>query len=191
MKNLQAVLQAARTNLEQVVQTTIFLKNIADFAAVNEVYGRYFTDSLPARSTVQVANLPREALAEIAGTGPYLFPSFKRVWETTLRKAGAPYFRLYDLRSTPATRLSAGGVADKWVAQSLRQGDATVFKKYSQMKLPTKREAPARLNRRANESSRRFGTVSDTLGAFGQSSSSVWAWKRLKNRSVSGATRRG
>ena len=45
------------------------------------------------------------------------------------------YFRLYDLRSTHATRLSAGGVADEWVTQMLRQSDAKVFKKYSQMKL--------------------------------------------------------
>jgi 2-iminobutanoate/2-iminopropanoate deaminase len=65
LKNLQAVLQAAGTDLEHVVKTTVFLKNISDFATVNEVYGRYFRDSPPARSTVQVANLPREALVEI------------------------------------------------------------------------------------------------------------------------------
>ncbi len=52
-----------------------------------------------------------------------------------------PYFRIYDLRSTYATRLSAGGVADEWVTQLLRQGDAQVFKKYSQMKLQMQREA--------------------------------------------------
>ena len=60
--------------------------------------------------------------------------------------------RLYDLRSTYATRLSAGGVADEWVTHLLRQGDAKVFKKYSQMKLQMKREALQRLNRTANES---------------------------------------
>jgi integrase len=65
--------------------------------------------------------------------------------------AGVRYFRLYDLRSTHATRLSAGGVADEWVTQMLRQTDAKVFKKYSQMKLQMKREALARLNRKANE----------------------------------------
>ena len=59
--------------------------------------------------------------------------------------------RIYDLRSTYATRLSAGGVADEWVTQMLRQGDAQVFKKYSQMKLQMKREALTKLNRRANE----------------------------------------
>jgi integrase len=98
---------------------------------------------------------------EIAGPGPWLFPSsknptgyqtnFKKAWEKALRKAKLPYFRLYDLRSTHATRLSAGGVADEWVTQMLRQTDAKVFKKYSQMKLQMKREALARLNRKANE----------------------------------------
>jgi hypothetical protein len=56
-----------------------------------------------------------------------------------LRRAGVLYFRIYDLRSTYATRLSAGGVADEFVTQLLRQGDAKVFKKYSQMKLQMKR----------------------------------------------------
>ena len=97
----------------------------------------------------------------LAGPGPWLFPSpvnpdghqlsFKKPWQTALRKAGIPYFRLYDLRSTHATRLSAGGVADEWVTQMLRQTDAKVFKKYSQMKLQMKREALSKLNRRANE----------------------------------------
>jgi integrase len=73
------------------------------------------------------------------------------VWATTLRKAGIPYFRIYDLRSTYATRLSAGGVADEWVTHLLRQGDAKVFKKYSQMKLQMKREALAKLNRKAKD----------------------------------------
>jgi integrase len=105
---------------------------------------------------------------EISGEGPWLFPcdrsplgyqqSFKKVWSTTLRKAGVPYFRLYDLRSTYATRLSAGGVADEWVTQLLRQGDSMVFKKYSQMKLQMKREALKKLNRKANE----LGKDSDT-----------------------------
>ena len=77
--------------------------------------------------------------------------SLKTVWRKTLRRATVPYFRIYDLRSTYATRLSAGGVADEWVTQMLRQGDAQVFKKYSQMKLQMKREALGKLNRRANE----------------------------------------
>ena len=77
--------------------------------------------------------------------------TFKTTWRATLRRAGVPYFRIYDLRSTYATRLSAGGVADEFVTQLLRQGDAKVFKKYSQMKLQMKREALSKLNRNANE----------------------------------------
>jgi integrase len=97
----------------------------------------------------------------ISGEGPFLFPSnrnpsghqtaLKTVWQKTLRRAKVPYFRIYDLRSTYATRLSAGGVADEWVTQMLRQSDAQVFKKYSQMKLQMKREALVKLNRQANE----------------------------------------
>ena len=85
--------------------------------------------------------------------------SFKTVWHATLRRAGIPYFRIYDLRSTYATRLSAGGVADEWVTQLLRQGDAKVFKKYSQMKLQMKREALAKLNRQATRAESSFGTA--------------------------------
>ena len=97
----------------------------------------------------------------IAGEGPFLFPSglnssghqktLKTGWCKTLRRAKIPYFRIYDLRSTYATRLSAGGVADEWVTQLLRQGDSQVFKRYSQMKLQMKREALEKLNRQANE----------------------------------------
>ena len=61
--------------------------------------------------------------------------SFKTVWHAALRRAGVRYFRIYDLRSTYATRRSARGVADEWVTQLFRQGDAKVFKVYSQMKL--------------------------------------------------------
>jgi integrase len=105
----------------------------------------------------------------ISGPGDYLFPSdentdgyqktFKTVWHATLRRAGVRYFRIYDLRSTYATRLSAAGVADEWVTQLLRQGDAKVFKKYSQMKLQMKREALAKLNRQANEGGLGFVTA--------------------------------
>ena len=69
-------------------------------------------------------------------------PGWKRAKHSlglTLRRAKVPYFRIYDLRSTLRERLSAGGVADEWVTQVLRQGDAKVFKKYSQMKLQMKR----------------------------------------------------
>jgi hypothetical protein len=62
-----------------------------------------------------------------------------------LGRAGIPYFRIYDLLSTYAARLTAGGVANEWVTQLLRQGEAKVFKKYSQMKLQMKREALIKL----------------------------------------------
>ena len=81
----------------------------------------------------------RPILNSPTGTVPQT--TFKTAWAATLRRAKVPYFRIYDLRSTYATRLSAGGVADEWVTQLLRQGDAKVFKKYSQMKLQMKREA--------------------------------------------------
>ena len=60
LKNLQEVLEAADSALERVVKTTVYLKDMNDFAAMNEVYGRFFTADPPARSTVEVARLPRE-----------------------------------------------------------------------------------------------------------------------------------
>jgi hypothetical protein len=66
---------------------------------------------------------------------------------------------MYDLRSTYATRLSAGGVADEWVTQLLRQGDSKVFKKYSHMKLQMKREALLKLDRQANEQHKQMDRV--------------------------------
>jgi 2-iminobutanoate/2-iminopropanoate deaminase len=65
LKNLSAVLAAAGSDLDHAVKTTVFLKNISDFPAMNEVYGRYFKTVPPARSTVGVAQLPRDALVEI------------------------------------------------------------------------------------------------------------------------------
>jgi 2-iminobutanoate/2-iminopropanoate deaminase len=65
MENLTAVLEASGTSLDRVVKATVFLKNIADFAAMNEVYGEYLGQAKPARSTVAVADLPRGALVEI------------------------------------------------------------------------------------------------------------------------------
>lgn len=65
MKNLTAVLAAAGTSLDNVVKTTIFLRFIKDFGAVNEVYGQFFGDGKPARSTVAVSALPLKALVEI------------------------------------------------------------------------------------------------------------------------------
>ena len=65
LRNLAGILKAAGSSLDQVVKTTVFLKNMADFGAMNEVYGRYFTQSPPARSTVEVARLPKDVLVEI------------------------------------------------------------------------------------------------------------------------------
>jgi len=65
MQNLAAILEAAGTSLNNVVKTTIFTTNLADFAAINQVYGSYFTNQPPARSTVQVAGLPLGANIEI------------------------------------------------------------------------------------------------------------------------------
>jgi 2-iminobutanoate/2-iminopropanoate deaminase len=65
LKNLTAVLEAAKTNLNNVVKTTVFLADMDDFAAMNEVYARYFGENKPARATVQAARLPRDARVEI------------------------------------------------------------------------------------------------------------------------------
>ncbi len=65
LKNLSAVLWQAGSDMEQVVKTTVFLKSMNDFAAMNEVYGKFFTKQPPARSTVEVARLPKDVLVEI------------------------------------------------------------------------------------------------------------------------------
>jgi 2-iminobutanoate/2-iminopropanoate deaminase len=65
MQNLAAVLEAAGSGLDRVVKTTIFVADLGDFATVNEVYGSFFTQEPPARSTVQVAALPAGAAVEI------------------------------------------------------------------------------------------------------------------------------
>ncbi|MFZ7946904.1 MULTISPECIES: 2-iminobutanoate/2-iminopropanoate deaminase [Bacillaceae] len=64
-RNLQAVLAEAGASLETVVKATVFIKNMDEFAAVNEVYGEYFSEHKPARSCVEVARLPKDALVEI------------------------------------------------------------------------------------------------------------------------------
>ena len=65
LKNLSAVLAAAGSNMDRVVKTTVFLKNMSDFPAMNEVYGQFFKNEPPSRSTVGVAALPKDALIEI------------------------------------------------------------------------------------------------------------------------------
>ena len=65
LRNLSAILNAAGSGLEKVVRSTVFLKNMADFTAMNEVYGRYFKLAPPARSTMEVSRLPKDVLVEI------------------------------------------------------------------------------------------------------------------------------
>ena len=135
---------------------------------------------LPDSKTVNgIADMPmtdraREAFASQitqSGGSDYLFPSPKidsskphittvcKLWDRTLKRAGLPHFTLYELRHTFATRLSAGGVADHFVTQMLRQGDSAVFKRYSQAKLNMMREALTKLDRQANEHGASFLTA--------------------------------
>jgi len=65
IKNLSAILKAAGCGLDKVVKSTVFLKNMGDFAAMNEIYGKHFTGAPPARSTVEAARLPKDVLVEI------------------------------------------------------------------------------------------------------------------------------
>jgi 2-iminobutanoate/2-iminopropanoate deaminase len=65
LENIKGILESAGSNLHHVVKTTVFLKDMNEFPAMNDVYGRYFTAAPPARSTVQVARLPKDALVEI------------------------------------------------------------------------------------------------------------------------------
>jgi integrase len=111
----------------------------------------------------------KEQIEQTPGSD-YLFPSprptgrkahitnLRKAWTATLKRAAVTYFSLYELRHTFATRLSAGGVADHFVTQMLRQGDAGVFKRYSQAKLNIMRESLKQLDRKANEHGRTFGT---------------------------------
>lgn len=66
MENLKAILTEAGTDFTSIVKTTIFLKDMGNFASVNEVYGSYFTDNFPARETVQAAALPKNVNVEIS-----------------------------------------------------------------------------------------------------------------------------
>jgi len=65
LRNVSAILEAAGSSLAKVVRTSVFLKNMNDFAAMNQVYGKYFASAPPARSTVEVARLPKDVLVEI------------------------------------------------------------------------------------------------------------------------------
>jgi 2-iminobutanoate/2-iminopropanoate deaminase len=65
IKNISAILSSAESSLDQVVRSTVFLKSMNDFAAMNEVYGKFFNAAPPARSTVEVSRLPKDVLVEI------------------------------------------------------------------------------------------------------------------------------
>jgi 2-iminobutanoate/2-iminopropanoate deaminase len=65
LENLKGIVEAAGGKLSHVIKTTVFLKNMSDFAAMNETYARYFSAAPPARSTVEVARLPKDALVEM------------------------------------------------------------------------------------------------------------------------------
>jgi 2-iminobutanoate/2-iminopropanoate deaminase len=65
LRNLTQILEAAGSSLAKVVRSGVFLKNMNDFAAMNEAYGKYFSSSPPARTTVEVARLPKDVLVEI------------------------------------------------------------------------------------------------------------------------------
>jgi len=65
LRNLSEILEAAGSGLGKVVRSTVFLQNMSDFAAMNQVYGKYFSSTPPARSTVEVARLPKDVLVEI------------------------------------------------------------------------------------------------------------------------------
>ena len=65
LENVKALLEASGTSLDNVVKTVVFIKNMDDFAKVNEIYAKYFTKDFPARSCVEVARLPKDVLLEI------------------------------------------------------------------------------------------------------------------------------
>jgi len=65
LENIKAILEAGGSDLDHVVKSTVFLKDMGDFAAMNEIYAGYFTKSPPARSTIEVARLPKDVLVEI------------------------------------------------------------------------------------------------------------------------------
>jgi len=65
LENVKGILETAGSNLHQVVKITVFLKDMSDFSKMNETYARYFTSAPPARATVEVARLPKDALVEI------------------------------------------------------------------------------------------------------------------------------
>lgn len=64
-ENLKNLLEASGTSIDNVVKTTVFIKNMSDFAVINEIYGKYFSEPYPARSCVEVSKLPKDVLIEV------------------------------------------------------------------------------------------------------------------------------
>jgi integrase len=126
------------------------LVHISDSKTENGIADMPMTDMVYTALKEQIEGTPGSEylFPRLTKTGrkPYL-RSLKKAWRTTLRRARRPHFSLYELRHTFATRLSAGGVSDHFVTLMLRQGDAEVFKRYSQAKLNMMREALAKLDR--------------------------------------------
>ena len=128
---------------------------------------------------VPLTDLAVEAIRDqmqLAGNSPYLFPrenavghqtTFKTAWRATLRRAKVPYFRIYDLRSTYATRLSAGGVADEWVTQLLRQGHCEGLQEVLADEVADETRGAAEAESRRERVRGRFGTGRMIFRGFG------------------------
>ncbi len=143
--------------------------HIADSKTENGVADMPMTDLARAAFERRIAATPDSAYlfpTSRVSSKPYI-GSFKKAWAATLKRAGVEHFSIYELRHTFATRLSAGGVADHFVTQMLRQRDSAVFKRYSQAKLNMMREALGKLDRRANEHPLTFGTATPEPTTFG------------------------
>jgi len=132
------------------------LVHIADSKTVNGIGDMPLTAAAVEAFQRQIRETPGSEYlfpSPKVGAGKPYMTNLRKVWAGAIKRAGVSYFALYELRHTFATRLSAGGVADHMVTQMLRQGDADVFKLYSQAKLGMMREALTKLDRRANERS--------------------------------------
>ena len=84
LSNIKAILNAAGTNMGAVIKTTVFLSDMNDFAAMNEVYAQFFQEPYPARSAVQVARLPKDVLVEIEAIAQPVFPGSSQAAEKSL-----------------------------------------------------------------------------------------------------------
>ena len=88
LENIKAVLEACGASLDSVLKTTVFLKDMEDFAPMNQIYGRYFAKDPPARSTVQAAKLPRDVSVEIDVIAAIFEPKSPEIAAATVRESG-------------------------------------------------------------------------------------------------------